>query len=317
MPSLRLPHAPRRFLHALYAQVRNPALALGLALAITLPLGACRDRSGEGPLQPLAFSAIPDANQSDLTQKYDKIADYLSAELGVPVEYKPASSYGASVEAFKAGDVQLAWFGGVTGVQARWAVPGARAIAQGRVDPRFYSYFIANRSTGIERTEEFPLALEGHTFTFGSEGSTSGRVMPEYFVRRFTGKTPEEFFGHPNRFSGAHDLTALQVQDGTVDAGALSYKKYDSMVAAGEIDPEVCRVIWVTPRYPDYNWTAHPLLEERYGKGFTDRLQAALVGIEDPELLNALLRPEGLIPASNEDFAPLEETMRNIGFARN
>ncbi|MEZ6004207.1 MAG: putative selenate ABC transporter substrate-binding protein [Planctomycetota bacterium] len=266
--------------------------------------------------EALVFSAIPDDNKTELRQRYNLIADHLSKELGIPVLYNPSANYDTSVAAFKAGDIQLAWFGGVSGVQARVAVPGAVAIAQGVVDPQYKSYFIANAAAGITPGDTFPMALAGQPFTFGDAMSTSGRVMPEFYIRKETGKSPEEFFGHPNKFSGSHDLTAEQVQDGTVMAGALNYKTYDRLVADGKIDPAKAILVWTTPTYPDYNWTAHPVLEERYGKGFTAKLQKALVGIQDPALLKALDRPEGLIEASNADFEPVAETMKNMGMLR-
>lgn len=274
-------------------------------------LGGCTTSAGAD--STLTFSAIPDSNKTELDAGYSKVADYLSRELGVTVKFRPAADYTASVEAFKNGDIQLAWFGGVTGVQARRAVPGSRAIAQGKVDPTFVSYFIANASTGIQPSETFPMALEGKSFTFGDQTSTSGRVMPEFYIREATGKSPADFFGHPNKHQPGHDKTAEAVASGTVDAGALSYTQYDKLVAEGRIDPQQCVKIWTTPPYPDYNWTAHPVLETRFGPGFTDKLQQALIGIKDPELLGVLQRKEGLIAARNEDFAPTAETMAAIG----
>ena len=291
-----------------------------LALVSLVGLSACgggTDAGGGESGGALRFSAIPDQNSTELAAKYGKIAGYLSEELGIDVEYVPASDYSASVEAFKNGDIQLAWFGGLTGVRARVAVAGAQAIAQGAVDPEFKSYFIANASTGLELSTEFPAALEGKTFTFGSESSTSGRLMPEFFLRENTGKSPQEFFaGEEMNFSGAHDKTALLVQDGTFEAGAMSYVNYERMVADGKIDPEVCVKIWETPTYPDYNWTAHPALTEQFGDDFLDRLGAALVGMKDPELLEAAGRPDGIIAATNEDFAPLEGLARDLGLLR-
>ena len=259
------------------------------------------------------IAAIPDANRTHLAEGYSAVAAHLAAALGVPVEFRPTLDYTATVEAFRNGDVQLAWFGGVTGVQARRAVPGARAIAQGRVDPEFVSYFIAHAGVGITPSETFPLALAGKRFTFGPETSTSGRVMPEAFLRAATGQSPQQFFGGPNRYTKGHDLTAKEVESGAVDAGVVSFAKYDDMVARGQLDPARCVKVWVTPPYPDYNWTAPPLLEERFGSGFTERLQAALVAIQDPTLLAVLLRKDGLIPADNADFEPLAAAMAAIG----
>lgn len=277
---------------------------------------SCGDSPRAGASKVLSFTAIPDDNTTELREKFEPVAAYLSQALGVEARYVPTASYAASVEAFKNGDVQLAWFGGLTGVQARAAVDGARAIAQGAVDPTYKSYFIANAATGIEPGEDFPMELEGHSFTFGSESSTSGRLMPEHFIRTNTGKSPEEFFGSPNSYSGSHDKTALLVDAGTFEAGALNYKTYDAMVAEGAIDPGRCRKIWTTPEYPDYNWTAHPVLDETFGSGFIERLAAALVAMDDPELLSAVQRAEGLVPATNADFASIEDLARGLGFLR-
>ncbi len=296
----------------------NPAFQTTLLKATLLTAALLASACGGAADDPvLRFSAIPDQNTTELAEKFDRVADWLQGELGVPVEFVPTSDYTASVEAFKNGDVQLAWFGGLTGVRARAAVEGARAIAQGRVDPEYRSYFVANGRLGLSLSDVFPEELEGRTFTFGSESSTSGRLMPEVFLRRETGVAPADFFaGEEMNFSGAHDKTALVVEEGTFDAGVLSYKHYDEMVASGKLDPTRCVKVWETPPYPDYNWTAHPVLDETFGEGFLDRLQETLVGLEDPELLAAVQRPEGMIPAENEDFAPLEELARELGLLR-
>ena len=265
----------------------------------------------------LRFAAIPDQNATELEEKYGRVAEYLAEELGVVVEFVPTSDYTASVEAFKNGDVQLAWFGGLTGVRARAAVEGSRAIAQGRVDPLFKSYFIVNASTGIPPSTSFPLTLVGKTFTFGSESSTSGRLMPEYYIREATGQAPSGFFsGAVMNFSGDHAKTASLVQAGSFDAGVLNFKVYDALVANGKIDPAVCVKVWETPPYPDYNWTAHPSLEEDFGPGFTEKLQAVLIGVQDKVLLAAMQREEGIIVASNADFAPLESLARTLNLMR-
>jgi phosphonate transport system substrate-binding protein len=298
-------------------------LAAGLAATAALGLSACdANREAAGPSSPdpgespvLRFSAIPDQEKTELAEKFDAWADHLAGALGVPVEYVPATDYKASVEMFRNGDIQLAWFGGLTGVQARHAVPGARAIAQGRADPQYLSYFIAHRDTGLTASDEFPAALAGRSFTFGSESSTSGRLMPEFFIRRNTGKSPAEFFGKPPGFSGSHDKTVELVEAGSVEAGAVNYKVYDKRVADGRTDPDVCRVIWKTPFYADYNFTAHPALEQMFGPGFVAKLQQVLLAIDDPALLSALPR-EALIEARNEQFEGIEKVARELGFLR-
>ena len=129
-----------------------------------------------------------------------------------------------------------------------------------------------------------------------------------------SGKSPLEFFGKESSFSGSHDKTAKLVEAGTFQVGALNYITYDTMVAEGKLDPEQCKIIWVTPTYADYNWTVHPSVEATYGAGFADKVQAALVSVSDPSLLKAMSREDGMIAASNEDFASIAVLAKDLGF---
>ena len=295
----------------------NPFRSLvGLCLAGTLvACGTGEAPSGEAPTEVLRFSAIPDQNTTQTQEKLAPLIAHLEAELGVDVEYVAARDYQAAVEMFKNGDVHLAWFGGLTGVQARRAVSGARAIAQGASDPEFRSYFVAHRDSGLEPSDEFPTGIGALSFTFGSESSTSGRLMPEHFLRLETGQAPEDLFEQPVGYSGSHDRTLELVASGQFQAGAVNYKVYDQRVADGLLDPEVVRVVWTTPPYADYNWTVHPELDVRLGEGFGDRLQEVLVAIDDATLLLALPR-ERLIPARNEDFEGIREVAEALGMVR-
>lgn len=290
---------------------RSKLASLLLALSY-LVLGT--GRVGAEEIPTLRFSAIPDQDETRLREKFQPVARYLSEALGIPVEYVHATRYSDAVELFKNGDVQLAWFGGLSGVQARHAVPGARAIAQGAEDPHFYTYFIAHVDSGIERSDDFPRALAGTKFAFGSTGSTSGRLMPEHFIRENTGKAPREFFSAVS-YSGSHDRTAELVEAGQFEAGALSYKVYDRRVAEGQTDPSKVRVIWKSPSYPDYNFTSHPDLDRTYGPGFTERLQHALIEMREPELLSAFPR-SAIIAADNTDFEPIRALALELGFIR-
>ena len=296
----------------------NRVVALIALAAVTIGCSSGNQSPAEsagGGAQPaLKYTAIPDQNTTELQEKFRPLNAYLSKALGVPVEYVPARDYQAAVEMFVNGDVGMAWYGGLTGVQARSKVPGARAIAQGNSDPEYYSYFIAHKDTGLKESETFP-DIGKYSFTFGSEQSTSGRLMPEYFIRKSTGKSPQELFEKPVGFSGSHDKTIELVTSGQYQVGAVNYRVYDQRVAQKKTDPDVVRVIWRTPRYADYNWSARPDLDQKYGAGFTDRLTKALIDITDPALLAALPR-ERLIPASNDAYGSITEIAKQLDMLR-
>ena len=267
----------------------------------------------------LKFSGIPNQNTTGLAERYKPLATYLTEKLGVQVEYVPSADYNASVDAFKNGDLQLCWFGGFTGVQARIAVPGSKAIACGPRDMKFKSYFVANKSLGLTKKDEFPMELKGKKFTFGSAQSTSGRLMPEYFIRKNTKMSPKDFFGMEMAFSGGHDKTCALVAAGTYDAGCVDYTVYDKLVKEQKVDPAVVQIIWVSPEYCDYQFTAHPALETTFGAGFTEKLQKVLVSIagDDLKVLSGMDRNEGgLVTCSNENWDELKKVAIEIELVR-
>lgn len=259
----------------------------------------------------LYFSAIPDQDETKLVERFSKIAAYLEKETGVPVKYVPVKSYPAAVTAFRNGQVQLAWFGGLSGVQARLSTPGSVAIAQGEEDQTFISYFIAHESTGLKPSENFPAEAAGMSFTFGAKTSTSGRLMPEYYIREKTGKKPNAFFSRVG-FSGNHSQTLRLVASGAYQVGALNFKVYDTALSNESADVKTAKLIWKTPPYPDYNWTVRGDIEQTFGKGFIKKLQQALLDMKDPDLLAAFPR-RAFIPAGNDDYAQILDTAQQIG----
>ncbi|MEE3170774.1 MAG: putative selenate ABC transporter substrate-binding protein, partial [Pseudomonadota bacterium] len=239
--------------------------------------------------ETFVFTAIPDEDETKLVERFRGVADYLESELKVDVRYIPVKSYAAAVSAFRNNQVQLAWFGGLSGVQARRLVPGSEAIAQGVEDEAFQTYFIANTSTGIEpagELAELEADLKGKTFTFGSKGSTSGRLMPEFYIREVFGQKPEDFFSRVG-FSGNHTRTLRLVEAGTYEVGALNFQVWEKELADGNIDTDAVQVIWETPPYPDYQWTIRGDVDERFGEGFKKRVTQALLNLDDPALLES------------------------------
>ncbi|MCC4282219.1 putative selenate ABC transporter substrate-binding protein [Marinobacter salarius] len=261
--------------------------------------------------QTLVFTAIPDEDETKLVERFTGIADYLAGELDVDVRYIPVKSYAAAVSAFRNNQVQLAWFGGLSGVQARELVPGSEAIAQGVEDKAFYTHFIAHKSTGLDEMETLSDELRGKTFTFGSKGSTSGRLIPEYYIRESFDDSPDDVFSRVG-FSGNHTRTLRLVEAGTYDVGAINFSVWDKEMENGNIDTDAVKVIWTTPSYPNYQWSVRGDVNEQFGEGFQKRLQEALLAMDDPELLESFPR-SGFIPVSNDAYEPIRVVGKQIG----
>jgi phosphonate transport system substrate-binding protein len=293
------------------------ALLLPLAACITAPNSPVASPSPTQKVKALTTGAIPDQDPEKLQRLYGKLAKYLEKELKVSVVYKPVTDYTAAVTAFKVGDLDLVWFGGLTGVQARLQVAGAEAIAQRDIDPKFRSIFIANRKSDIKpfREQKQLATLRGHSFTFGSESSTSGRLMPQLFLEQ-AGVGLDDFKGQVG-FSKSHDATLELVQAGSFDVGAMNEQVWSSRLQEGKVDPDKVEIIWQSPNYYDYHWVLNPSVKERFGADFSKKVQAALLKLdpkvpEQKEILD-LFGAEKFIPTQNSNYANIEAIARKIG----
>ena len=237
------------------------------------------------------------------------------------MQYVPVSNYPAAVSAFRTGSLDLVWFGGLTGVQARLQTPGAKVLAQRDIDAKFTSVFIANGASGLRPISNGDQLtnLKGRRLSFGSESSTSGRLMPQYFMSQNGVETADLAGGAPG-FSGSHDATIAVVQSGAYEVGALNEQVWRSNVKDGRVDPNKVSVIWRTPAYVDYHWVARPDLDERFGNGFTKKVQSALLKISPTtprgETILELFGAAQFIPAQNSDYDKIEAVGRQLGKIR-
>jgi phosphonate transport system substrate-binding protein len=303
---------------------RSRRVTTALLTATLTMLAACGGSSSDDPVaagsEPLQVGAIPDQDPQTLQRLYDLVADHLEAELGVPVEYIPVTDYAAAVSLLGTGDLDLVWFGGLTGVQARLQTPGAQVIAQRDIDAEFHSVFIAGTGTGLQPFDDVAglSVLAGRRFTFGSESSTSGRLMPEHFLEQ-AGVGEDDFAGPPG-FSGSHDKTIDLVQAGTYEAGVLNEQVWDARVEAGTVDVSKVQVVYRTPAYHDYHWILGPQVVEANGETFVDDVREALLGLDadDPDdaAVLELFGAERFIPAQAPDYDDIESIARRLGLVR-
>ena len=237
---------------------RPLALFAGLALSCCAVVAQAAD--------VLRVSAIPDEAPTELLRKFKPLGEYLEQQLGMKVQFVPVADYPAVVESLASDRLDLAWLGGFTFVQVHLKDPKATPLVQREQDAKFTSKFIT-ANPDVKSLKD----LKGKTFAFGSISSTSGSLMPRYFMLKNDNIKPEEYFSRV-AYSGAHDATAAWVQAGKADAGVLNASVWDKLVAAGKVDTSKVRVFATTPEYFDYNWTVRgnmdPALKEKIKQAF-------------------------------------------------
>ena len=264
-------------------------------------------QGSQGQKAVFYFSGIPDQDTSRWAQRYKTMADYLTKKLGVEVKGVPSVDYAAVVTGFAKGDIHLGYFGGLTGVQARLAVPDSEAIAQRPEDEKFHSVFIAQSSLPAKDLQ----GLKGLTFTFGSESSTSGSLMPRYFLLQ-AGINPEKDFKGKSNFSGSHDATWKLVETGAFQSGALSEEVWDRAVREKTVDLTKVKEVYRTPAYYDYHWTIRGDVDKTFGPGFNERVKQALLTLDDPKVLE-LFATTQFIPTKNENYQSILQVAKEVG----
>jgi phosphonate transport system substrate-binding protein len=257
------------------------------------------------------IGAIPDQNAADLNRSMEEMAKYLSEETGLDVRYVPSVDYAALVTGFERNEIQLAWFGGLTGVQARNVVPEAEAIAQRPRDQEFHSVFIKQKGLEVNALED----LKGMSFTFGSESSTSGHLMPRHFMMEAGIDADKDLNGKPN-YSGSHDTTYKLVESGAFQTGALNVAVWESAVKEGKVDVNKVEVFYTTPAYYDYNWTINKV-DEKYGEGTKEKvLEALLAMTPDQHAILDIFQTEGFIETNNDNYAAIEAVAKQLGIIK-
>jgi phosphonate transport system substrate-binding protein len=260
--------------------------------------------------QVFKITAIPDESPTELARKAAPLVKYLENKTGMKVEFTPVSDYAAAVEALANKQVDLAWFGGFTFVQALVRSGGkAVPLVQREEDEKFRSVFITS-DPDIKTLAD----LKGRTLSFGSQSSTSGHLMPRSFL--LDAKIDPDKDLKRVAYSGAHDATIAAVAAGKVDAGALNISVWEKFVTEKKVDPSKVRVIFTTPPYFDYNWTVHAdmpaALKEKLTKAFLDLNSATPDGKEVLELQRATR----FVPTKADNYKGIEAAARSAGLLK-
>lgn len=198
-------------------------------------------------IKVLRMGLIPADDAEEMLRDYEPVRSYLSEKLGIPVEIKVTSDYTAAIEAMRSKHIDMAWFGPFSYVIAA-NVANAEAIVNGvrRSDGKsdYHSIIVTRADSKINKIAD----LKGRSFAFVDPASTSGNLIPRKMLIE-NGVNPDKDFSTVF-YAGTHNAVELAVANKKVDAGADSDNSYNRMVAAGQIDPKVNKIIFTSPPIP-------------------------------------------------------------------
>jgi phosphonate transport system substrate-binding protein len=222
-----------------------------LLLACSLSAGA------QGTAKPgvLTVGFIPAEDSRAMVRQSQAILDIVAKHTGMKVDTFVGSDYNATIEALRAGHVDVALLGPFSYVLATTVAPVeafAVTVTARTMQPSYQSIIIAGKDSKINSLAD----LKGKTFAFVDPGSTSGFMVPSAaFVK--AGIVPEKDFKQV-MYSGGHDATIVSVGSGKVDAGSVADRIYERGCAKGLADCNKLKVVWTSPAIPN-----DPLLYRR------------------------------------------------------
>lgn len=268
----------------------------------------CLSSLGLAQNAKLRISMIPTTDPGKMLRDAQPLIDYLEQRTGAKITMTIPTNYAAVVEAMANDQVDIAHFGGFTFVQIS-ARAGARPLVQREQDQKFHSLFITQPGSNINSLKD----LAGHSFAFGDVNSTSGHLMPEYFMRdaKVDPKVIEKAL-----YTGGHDATALAVANKKVDAGAMDENVFQTMMKGGKISDKQVRVFWTTPAFFDYVWVARKGLDPKIADNFAKALLDLNPNNPQQKTILDFLSAAKYVRANDSDYAKLRQAAKDAGLMK-
>ncbi len=249
---------------------------------------------------------LPSMSVGDLRRRYDPLLQYLSEQTGLDFTLVLPADYEELLSLFGTDEIDLALFGGVTFAQAN-SLHQAEPLVMRDVDTRFVSVFLVRHNDPATDLSD----LEDKVLAFGDSLSTSGHLMPRYFLQQNKQIIPENFFSQVI-YSSAHDKTAYMIRDGEADIGALNAEIVSAMLRDGRLKKGELRVVWQSPPYPNYVWAVSKHLDDDIKTQLRDAYLQLDVNDEHHRRILTDLGATSFLPAGLRQFQPLQQIAADL-----
>jgi phosphonate transport system substrate-binding protein len=251
---------------------------------------------------------IPTTDPGKIVRDSQPFVAYLEKELGAKVELTVPTNYAAVVEAVANDRVDIAYFGGFTYIQAA-ARSKVIPLVQRMQDQSFHSVCITPAESPIHSLGD----LRGHSFAFGDVNSTSGHLMPAYFMRK---EGVDEAVIDKAIYTGAHDTTALAVANNKVDAGAMDELVFARMIKQGKLIQSQVRVFYTTPPFFDYVWAARAGMNQSRAEAFANAMLKLDEANSEQTHILQLLNATKYVRAEDASYNALRQAAKDAGLLK-
>ncbi|MEG3618687.1 phosphonate ABC transporter substrate-binding protein [Magnetovibrio sp. PR-2] len=246
-----------------------------MAVAATAVMMAGAAKADYKPLEKdpevINFGIISTESTSNLKDQWIPLMKDMESALGMKVKPFFAPDYAGVIEAMRFGKVHVAWFGNKSGMEAVDRAGGEVFVQTSKADggQGYYSHIITNvKNTGINKLEDIFKCDKSLNFGIGDPNSTSGFLVPSYYVFAQNGVDPKKCFKTVRNANHETNLMATaneQVHVAANNSEQIGRSKLKAPEAAAKI-----KVIWTSPLIP-----SDPMV---YRKDMTKELKSKIKG---------------------------------------
>ena len=200
--------------------------------------------------QALNFGIISTESSQNLKVLWEPFLKDMSRAIGMEVRAFFASDYAGVIEGMRFKKVDLSWIGNKGAMvmvdRANGEVFAQTTDTDG--NNGYYSCLIVNRKSPIRNLDDLFAKASELRFSNGDPNSTSGFLVPGYYVFAKNGKDPQKIFART--VSANHEANALSVANSTVDVATCNNEGLARLEITAPEKARELRVIWKSPLIP-------------------------------------------------------------------
>jgi len=219
---------------------------LTLAALVAAPLAMAQERPKE-----LNFGIISTESTQNLRQDWAVLLEDMQKRLGLKVNAFFAPDYAGIIEGMRFNKVQVAWFGNKSGMEAVDRASG-EVIAQQISEeghPGYWSLLIVHQDSPLNSLEDVKRNAKSLALGFGDPNSTSGFLVPSYYVMALNNLDPKSSFKVMRQAN--HETNLIAVVNRQVDVATNNTENLEKFTRRNPEEAKKIRVIWKSPLIPN------------------------------------------------------------------
>jgi phosphonate transport system substrate-binding protein len=198
----------------------------------------------------LNFGIIATEKAGALKQMWEPFLDDMSKAVGMKVNGFYATDYAGIIEAQRFNKVHIAWYGNKAAIDAVDRSNGEVFAQFVDLDgtPGYYSYLITHKDSAIKTLDQVLKNGKDYSFGIGDPSSTSGTLVPSYYVFTLNNLEPKTHFKVMR--SSNHEGNFLAVLNKQVDIATSNSEMTEKMKEKSPEKLEQIRILWTSPLIP-------------------------------------------------------------------